>query len=178
MKIFFPDIHITLTKNLSKSLQNLSHEIVIPSSSYRITKLPPQNWAWNTSHTKESITKYGLASNSIFVNNEELFDLKPDVIFVSAFENQFEVLNVIWPEAKKWGAKLAFYSGNDYWDTAYPWEIIQNYMPADQLAANLCKKHKKHYFHYRPWIDYEMFSFKGVSDGNTIGGCLPEYSHL
>ena len=177
MKIFFPDIHITLTKNLSKSLQNLSHEIVIPSSSYRITKLPPQNWAWNTSHTKESITKYGLASNSIFVNNEELFDLKPDVIFVSAFENQFEVLNVIWPEAKKWGAKLAFYSGNDYWDTAYPWEIIQNYMPADQLAANLCKKHKKHYFHYRPWIDYEMFSFKGVSDGNSIGTYICDYKN-
>lgn len=175
MKIFFPDIHITLTKNLSKSLQQLGHQIVIPSNDYEITELPPQNWAWNTSHTKDSINKYDFASNSIFVNNEELLDLKPEVIFVSAFENQFEVLNVIWPEAKKWGAKLVFYSGNDYWETAYPWDIIENYMPADQLAANLCEKHRKHYFHYRPWIDYDMFSFKGVSDGNKIGTYICDY---
>ena len=175
MKIFFPDIHITLTKNLSKSFEQLGHQIVIPSNDYEITELPPQNWAWNTSHTKDSINKYDFASNSIFVNNEELLDLKPEVIFVSAFENQFEVLNVIWPEAKKWGAKLVFYSGNDYWETAYPWDIIENYMPADQLAANLCEKHRKHYFHYRPWIDYDMFSFKGVSDGNKVGTYICDY---
>lgn len=177
MKIFFPDIHITLTKNLSKSLEQLGHQIVIPSSDYKITELPPQNWAWNTSHTKESINKYDFASNSIFVNNEELLDLKPEVVFVSAFENQFEVLNVIWPEAKKWGAKLVFYSGNDYWETAYPWDIIQNYMPADQLAANLCEKHRKHFFHYRPWIDYDMFSFKGTSDGDKIGTYICDYKN-
>jgi hypothetical protein len=177
MKIFFPDIHITLTKNLSKSLQQLGHQIILPSKDYQITEMPPQNWAWNTSHTKESIEKFDLASNSIFVDKEELFDIKPDVIFVSAFENQFEVLNVIWPEAKKWGAKLAFYSGNDYWNTAYPWDIIQNYMPADQLAAKLCKQHKKHFFHYRPWIDYDMFSFDGVSDGKKIGTYICDYKN-
>ena len=177
MKIFFPDIHITLTKNLSKSLEQLGHQLVIPSKEYVPTQLPPQNWVWNQSHDKSSTEKYDLAKNTLYVSKEELFDLKPDVIFVSAFENQFEVINVIWQEAKKWGAKLAFYSGNDYWETAYPWDIIKNYMPADQLAADLCKKHKKHYFHYRPWIDYDMFSFQGFSDNRIVGSYICDYKN-
>lgn len=177
MKIFFPDIHITLTKNLSLSLEKLGHQLVLPSKDYRISELPPQGWAWNESHTSNSTQKYGFAKNTIYASKEEVFDIKPEVIFVSAFENQFEVINVLWPEAKKWGAKLAFYSGNDYWDTAYPWDIIKNYMPADQLAANLCKKNKKHYFHYRPWIDYEMFSYDGPSDSDVIGTYICDYKN-
>ena len=177
MKIFFPDIHITLTKNLSKSLEQLGHQLVLPSKEYTPTRMPPQNWVWNQSHDKNSTDKYDFAKNTLYVSKEELFDIKPDVIFVSAFENQFEVINVIWQEAKKWGAKLAFYSGNDYWDTAYPWDIIQNYMPADQLAASLCKKYKKHHFHYRPWIDYDMFSFEGVSDSKKIGTYICDYKN-
>ena len=177
MKIFFPDIHVTLTKNFSKSLEELDHQLVIPSKEYIPTELPPQNWVWNQSHDENSTEKYGFAKNTLYVSKEELFDIKPDVIFVSAFENQFEVINTIWQQAKKWGAKLAFYSGNDYWETAYPWDIIQNYMPADRLAANLCEKHKKHYFHYRPWIDYEMFSFDGTSDGNKIGTYICDYKN-
>ena len=144
MKIFFPDIHITLTKNLSLSFQELGHQIVIPSREYEVKHFPPQNWVWNNSHDKKSIHKYGFAANSLFVSNEELLELKPEVIFVSAFENQFEVINSIWSEAQKWGAKLVFYSGNDYWERAYPWDIIKNYMPADQLGASLCEKYKKH----------------------------------
>ena len=177
MKIFFPDIHITLTKNLSLSLQELGHQIVIPSKNYQVKYFPPQNWVWNNSHDTKSIQKYGLASNTLFVSKQELLELKPEVIFVSAFENQFEVINSIWPEAQKWGAKLAFYSGNDYWETAYPWDIIKNYMPSDQLGAHLCEKHKKHYFHYRPWIDYKMFSFKGVSDNKKIGTYICDYKN-
>ena len=177
MKIFFPDIHITLTKNLSLSLQELGHQIVIPSKEYEVKYFPPQNWVWNNSHDKKSIQKYGFATNSLFVSNEELLELKPEVIFVSAFENQFEVINSIWSEAQKWGAKLAFYSGNDYWESAYPWDIIKNYMPADQLGASLCEKYKKHYFHYRPWIDYKMFNFEGVSDNKKIGTYICDYKN-
>ena len=177
MKIFFPDIHITLTKNLSKSLQQLGHQLVLPSKLYKPTEIPPQNWVWNQSHDKSSTKKYSFAENTLYVTKEELFDLKPEVIFVSAFENQFEVINIIWEEAKKWGAKLAFYSGNDYWDTAYPWDIIKNYMPADRLAANLCKKNGVHFFHYKPWIDYEMFSYEGPSNGNKIGTYICDYKN-
>ena len=177
MKIFFPDIHITLTKNLSLSLQELGHQIVIPSKEYEVKYFPPQNWVWNNSHDKKSIQKYGFATNSLFVSNEDLLELKPEVIFVSAFENQFEVINSIWSEAQKWGAKLAFYSGNDYWESAYPWDIIKNYMPADQLGASLCEKYKKHYFHYRPWIDYKMFNCEGVSDNKKIGTYICDYKN-
>jgi len=175
MNIFFPDIHITLTKNFAKAVEKLGHNLVLPSKDYKISHLPPQNWVWNDNHDNSSIDKHGLPSSTKFVNNEELFDLKPEIIFVTAFENQFEVINHIWEEAKNWGAKLVFYSGNDYWDTAYPWDIIENYMPADQLASILCRKHQKNYIHYRPWIDYEMFSFDKTSDSNSIGTYICEY---
>tara|TARA_R110001592_G_scaffold24785_4_gene95085 strand:+ start:510 stop:1472 length:963 start_codon:yes stop_codon:yes gene_type:complete len=175
LNIFFPDIHTTLTKNFSKSLELLGHKLVLPSKDYRITQYPPQNWAWNDTHSIESTKKYDFAKGTIYVNKDELFEIKPDVIFVTAFENQFEVLNEIWPEAKKWGAKLVFYSGNDYWDTAYPWDLIQNYLPADQLAASICEERKVNFIHYRPWIDYDEFSFGGSSDSNILGTYICNY---
>jgi len=177
MKIFFPDIHVTLTRNFGKALEEIGYELVLPSKDYKVTQYPPQKWVWNESHDEESLKKHDFGSNTILVDNEELMDTKPDVIFVSAFENQFEVINVIWQEAKNWGAKLAFYSGNDYWDTAYPWDIIKNYLPADNLAATICKEKNIHYFHYRPWIDYEMFSFEGVSASNKVGTYICNYKN-
>ena len=176
MNIFFPDTHITLAKNMARAFKELGHSIVIPSKDYRITKRPPQNWIWNDSHSTESIKAHGFPDSTKLVDNEELYDLKPEVIFVTAFENQFEVLEVIWPKAKEWGAKLVFYSGNDYWDTAYPWDMIENYLPADQLASSICKKRAVHHFHYRPWIDYDMFSFDGTSDGNSVGSYICGYA--
>jgi hypothetical protein len=177
MNIFFPDIHITLTRNTAVALSKLGHSMVLPSKDYEITRFPPQNWIWNDSYSKDSIEKCGFPPETKVVNKEELFDLKPEVIFVTAFENQFEVLDVIWPKAKEWGAKLVFYSGNDYWDTAYPWNIIENYLPADKLAASICEQKGTHYLHYKPWVDYKMFSFDGVSDSNLIGTYIDEYKN-
>ena len=177
MNIFFPDIHITLTRNIANALLELGHNLVLPSSEYKVTTYPPQNWVWNESHTKENIAEKNFPKNTLLVNNEELLDLKPEVIFVTSFENQFEVINNIWSKAKDWGAKLAFYSGNDYWDTAYPWDIIKNYLPADKLAASICEEKGVHYFHYRPWVDYEMFSFDSPSDSNSVGTYICDYEN-
>ena len=159
------------------AFSKLGHNMMLPSKEYNITKYPPQKWIWNDSHDENSIEKHKLPKGTIFVNKEELFDLKPEVIFVTAFENQFEVLEEIWPKAKEWGAKLVFYSGNDYWETAYPWNIIQNYLPADRLGAQLSEMHKVHYIHYRPWVDYEMFSFEGPSNSNIVGSYICDYKN-
>lgn len=177
MKIFFPDIHITLTRNFGKALEELGHDLVIPSKDYKVSQYPPQKWIWNESHDEESIREHRFGRNTILVNNEQLREEKPDVIFVSAYENQFEVINVIWEEAKNWGAKLAFYSGNDYWPTAYPWDIIKNYLPADNLAATICKEKGVHHLHYRPWVDYNMFSFEGASESNKVGTYICDYEN-
>ena len=177
VKIFFPDIHITLTRNFGKALEEIGYELVIPSKDYKVTQYPPQKWVWNESHDEESLIKHDFGDNTILVNNDQLMEIKPDVIFVSAFENQFEVINVIWQQAKNWGAKLAFYSGNDYWESAYPWDIIKNYLPADNLAASICKEKGVHHHHYRPWVDYEMFSYEGPSQSNKVGTYICDYKN-
>lgn len=175
MKIFFPDTHLTLTKNMTKAFSKLGHTTLIPSKDYEVTIWPPQKWVWNNSHNESSIEKYDLPKDTLFVNKEQLFDLKPEVIFITAFENKFEIFDVIYKEAINWGAKLVFYSGNDYWPEAYSFDLIDNFLPADKLGATLAEKNKKNFLHYKPWIDYEMFSFDGTSDGNTVGTYICDY---
>ena len=85
---------------------------------------------------------------SIVVNKEQILDSPPDVIFVTSFENQFEILEELWPTLSQKGVKLVFYSGNDYWPDAYPWYMLSNYLCADQLALNLCQQHNKHFLYY------------------------------
>ena len=47
MKIFFPDTHITLARNFGKALEEIGHELVLPSKDYKVTQYPPQKWVWN-----------------------------------------------------------------------------------------------------------------------------------
>ena len=178
MKILWPDIHVTLTKSMGSALNSLNYELQIPSDEYEVKhfpKPPVSQFVWNTSWSQNKIDKEFPTKNVKAVNKEEILDCPPDVIFVTAFENQFEILEELWPTLKQKGTKLAFYSGNDYWPEAYPWYSLENYLCADQLAFRLCRHHNKHFLYYCPWIDYDQFSFTGVSDGNKFGSYIAEY---
>lgn len=177
MKILWPDIHMTLTKSMAMAFDSLGHEMLIPSSDYKITHWPspPVNqFVWNTEWTDEMVKKEIKTNNVRVVSKEEILDIKPDVVFVTGYENQFEILRELWPFLQG-SSKLAFYSGNDYWEDAYPWYMIQNYLCADQLALNLCQKYEKRFLNYRPWIDYDQFEFQGNTDGNILGSYIAEY---
>lgn len=177
MKILFPDTHSTLMRNMSIAFSELGHTTIIPSKDYQVTIFPPQKWVWNDTHDRSSIEKHNLAKNTLILNKEEIFDVKPEVIFITAFENKFEIFDVIWKEAKNWGAKLAFFSGNDYWPEAYSMDLIDNFLSADKLGSSLAKENGKHYLHYRPWVDYDMFCHKGCSDSQVIGSYICDYKN-
>lgn len=178
MKIFFPDIHPSLTSSFAKAFSELGYTLVLPSEDYKITFRPPNDpFVWDEKWNEERVKSELSFANVILVDNQSLYEVIPDVIFVSAYENQFEVLNVIYPRLQK-RSKLAFFSGNDYWRGAYPTREIKNYLCADFYGHELAKSEGINHLYYRPWIDYDQFTFEGVSDSNIIGVYIGRYAEL
>lgn len=177
MNILWPDIHKNLTKNIAKALYKLNHTLILPSNEYIPTNLPPKQfnqWAWNTTWTQEKADIEFEYKNVKVLNKQEILDIKPEIIFITSFESQFEILNEIWPHLKD-NSKLACYSGNDYWDGAYPFYIIKNYLCADYVGFCLANKYKVNHLYYKPWVDYDRCTFDGPTDGNIIGIYISEY---
>ena len=177
MNILWPDIHKNLTKNIAKALYKLNHTLILPSNEYVPTNLPPKQfnqWAWNTTWTQEKADIEFEYKNVKVLNKQQILELKPEIIFITSFESQFEILNEIWPHLKD-NSKLACYSGNDYWDGAYPFYIIKNYLCADYVGFCLANKYKVNHLYYKPWVDYDRCTFDGPTDGNIIGIYISEY---
>lgn len=177
MNIFWPDIHKNLTKGISEALNILGHTLILPSSEYKITHRPPNQFSqfvWNEEWSQEKANSFFNKKNIKVLNKEQILDLKPEIIFISNFESQFEILNEIWPHLKD-KSTLAFYSGNDYWDGAYPFYVSQNYLCADYTGYLLSNKYKLNYLYYKPWIDYDRCKFEGPTDGNIVGIYISEY---
>jgi hypothetical protein len=177
MNILWPDIHKNLTKGLSNAFNLLNHNLILPSSAYKISHRPPSQFSqfvWNEEWTQEKANEFFKHKNVKVLNKEEILDLKPEVIFISSFETQFEILNELWPYLKD-HSKLVFYSGNDYWDGAYPFYICQNYLCADYTGYLLSNKYKLNYLYYKPWVDYDRCKFENPTDENIIGIYISEY---
>jgi glycosyltransferase involved in cell wall biosynthesis len=177
MNIFWPDIHKNLTKGMANAFHLLGYTLILPSKDYIIKHRPPKEFSqfvWNESWTQEKADDFFLHKNVKVLNKEQILDLKPEIIFISNFESQFEVLNELWPYLKN-NSKLVFYSGNDYWDGAYPFYVAQNYLCADYTGYLLSNKYKLNYLYYKPWVDYDRCKFKGPTDSNIIGIYIAEY---
>ena len=177
MNILWPDIHLNLTKNIAKAFNLLGHTLILPSKDYTPTNFPPKGfsqWIWNNSWTQEKADIEFQHKNVKVLNKEEILDIKPEIIFITSFETQFEILSEIWPHLKE-KSKLVCYSGNDYWDGAYPFYIIKNYLCADYLGYVLSNKYKVNHLYYKPWVDYDRCTFDGPTDGNIVGIYISEY---
>lgn len=177
MNIFWPDIHKNLTRGIAEAFHLLNHTLILPSKQYKISHRAPNQFSqfvWNEEWTQEKANLFFKHQNVKVLNKEEILDLKPEILFISNFESQFEILNELWPHLKN-ESKLVFYSGNDYWDGAYPFYISQNYLCADYTGYLLSNKHKLNYLYYKPWVDYDRCKFEGVTDSNIIGIYIAEY---
>jgi glycosyltransferase involved in cell wall biosynthesis len=177
MNIFWPDIHKNLTKGIAEAFHLLNHTLILPSKDYKIKHRAPEQFTqfvWNEEWTQEKAEEFFKHKNIKVLNKEEILDLKPDIIFITSFETQFEILNELWPHLKD-KSKLAFYSGNDYWDGAYPFYISQNYLCADYTGYLLSNKYQLNYLYYKPWVDYDRCKFEGPTDTNIVGVYISEY---
>jgi hypothetical protein len=177
MNIFWPDIHKNLTKGVANAFKLLGHNLILPSKEYKITHRAPSQFTqhvWDEEWTQKKADSFFTYDNVKVLNKTEILDLKPEIVFIPSFETQFEILDELWIHLKE-NSKLAFYSGNDYWDGAYPFYMSQNYLCADYTGFLLSNKYKLNYFYYKPWIDYDRCQFKGPVDSNIIGIYMVEY---
>jgi hypothetical protein len=133
------------------------------------------SFVWDETWDSEKIKKYFNTDNVTCLNKEEILDLKPEIIFITAYENQFEILEELWPHLKD-KSKIAMYSGNRYWPEAYPFDKVENYLSVDWLSYNLCMHHKKNFLYYRPWVDYDTFIFNGGNSSNVVGSYISNFS--
>lgn len=182
MKILFPTIHDYLSRSFSRSFKELGHDIIIPT--YRASAIPPHgsDFIWNSSMTDTEIKHF--YHNAVPANLEQIIDLKPDVLFINTFENQFEILQNIKPHLPN--AKIVAYSGNDYWDGAYDFNTIKNYIPLDNTGKFLARKYQVNYIDFFPWIFYDNDPFMGNEsldiqknkDSKTIGTYIFNYKKL
>lgn len=177
MNILWPDIHKNLTKSMAKAFDLLNYNIIIPSKDYNIKHRPPKQFSqfvWNEEWTQEKANIFFDTKNVKILSKEQILDLKPEVVFITNFESQFEILEELYPILNN-KSKFAFYSGNDYWDGAYPFFKIKNYLCADYTGYLLSRKYNLNYLYYKPWVDYDNLKFAGYSDQFNIGIYISEY---
>jgi hypothetical protein len=177
MNILWPDIHKSLTKSIATSFERLGYNLILPSEEYSVSNYPPSNFSqfvWATNWNQEKADNFFNTKNIKVLNKQEILDLKPEVIFITNFESQFEILKEIWPVLKD-KSKIACYSGNDYWDGAYPLNFIKNYLCADYTGYLLSNKYNLHYLYYKPWVFYDELGFSNPRDGNIVGIYISEY---
>lgn len=140
--ILMPDIHVGLSKNLCEYFRRLGCQIIIPSK-YKITHYPPppvQQWLFrNDWGQAEATSTFG--ANVTVMNKEEILDSKIDLVLLTNYECQFELMKEIVPNIS--GCKVAVYSGNRYWDGAYDLaNTYKNYLWADFLGGQLAAKYQ------------------------------------
>lgn len=170
-------MHRSLTRSIAQAFDKLNYTLILPSCDYKITHHPPPQFSqfvWATDWTQQKADQFFQTKNVKVLSKNDILDLKPDVIFISNFESQFEIMQDLWPKLKN-KSKLACYSGNDYWDGAYPLNTIKNYLCADYTGYLLSNKYKLHYLYYKPWVFYDELIFDGPKDGNTIGIYISDY---
>ena len=115
MNIIFPEIHTNLSKRISIAFNALGHTMIVPSDQYKPTYYGPTrpDWIWNSSYNQQKADKIFKYKNVRVLSKEEILDSKIDCVFISSFENQFEIIHELMPKMPK-STKLCHFSGNDY----------------------------------------------------------------
>lgn len=159
MNILFPDIHNNLSIRMAIAFNALGHKMIIPSKEYKPTHYGhTRRWCWNDSYTQEIADKKFEYKNVLVLNKDEILDLKPQAVCVSAFECQFEIIHELMPKLPK-STKLFYFSGNDYvHPTWYGFYDMKNYLYGDVNAHEECKKHQiPNTLYYRPFIPFSKY---------------------
>lgn len=178
MRIFFPDIHFGLTKNVAKIFMRLGHILVLPDESYKPSMRPQppiKDFVWNEKIKKNDIFRY--ESKVEVVTKQELLDNPPDIIFVTNYESRAEIIHNIWPKVKH-KSKLAYYSGNVYWENAYPLLQVKNYLAADSFGMAMgIRDGVKNLCQFLPLLEHEDVNLSYSSGDAPFGSYINDYPH-
>lgn len=171
MKIFFPNIHRRLPKSIAKAIENKNYSLLLPDETFKnIIK-------YGEFSSQDSINKDKYmegCTNIKSISYEKLLEEPPDVIIVSCYEVENDIINNIWKKINNSKVKLAYYNGNN--DFYCNWDYANNIFTTDIKTAQKAKMRNKNCIIWLPWVDFDNeFLFKSVNNNNIFNSYISKY---
>lgn len=183
LRVFFPDIHFTLTKSLALALEYLGHTLVLPGESFQLLAAnagPKLTWyfpynkknPFSTPKVKECPHYYDFLRNVEIIENDEILTNPPDILFVNCDMNELDIFNIKnLLKNKNKDVKIAHYSGNN----KVPYTQVKNLIAVDAYTANTCNRANTNIVFWIPWIDFETLKFEDFNDDLILNNYISHY---
>jgi hypothetical protein len=167
MRIFFPDIHGTLTGSMAKVLDSFNAVMLLGDAS--VSSLI----GGGAVHTRESVKAYG--PNVQPVSFQELCDAPPDIVLLSCFHLETGIIKNLWPHLQH-KSRLVMYDGNNY-SPGRRYGFVKYVVTSDCFTWKRYAEEKKALLFFPP-CDYNKFPWQGHSDSKRLGCYINGYSRL
>lgn len=172
MKIFFQNIHRRLPKSLAKAIEKSGGTVLLPDESFKcIIK-----YGEYQSQEEISRSEYTIGCKNIkAISYQELMRDQPDVILISCYEVEKDIIENIWNKIDRTKTKLAYYNGNN--NFYCNWDYANNIITTDVVAAQKAKFKNKNCIIWLPWVDFDNeFCFAGVNNSNIFNSYISKYN--
>jgi hypothetical protein len=168
--LFFPDMHRRMPKAFAKALESSGYTILLPDSSFEEHIKYWKKW----SKDELSSNKYLADTTNIdVISYDELLKKNPDIIVITCFEVQDDILK-IYDKLNKNKTKLLHYAGNNY--VPYDWDRLNNLVTTDEIIYQKAKLRNKNVLFYLPWVDFEKdYSFEGTVASLNVNSYILNY---
>jgi hypothetical protein len=167
MRIFFQDIHGTLTESIAKVLDSFSAVMLLGDASFAPLI------GCGACHTGESVKAYG--PNVRSVSFRELCDAPPDIVLLSCYHAEAGIIKNIWPRLRH-TSKLVMYDGNNY-SPGRQYGLVKYVVTSDCFTWKRYVREKQTLLFYPP-CDYLKFPWQGRSDARRLGCYINKYAQL
>ncbi|MDC3298525.1 hypothetical protein OAU81_00475 [bacterium] len=175
MRIFFPEMHNTVTRCLGLALNTLGHDLLVGDHSFNSSQ--GKCIKYGNKYTQQEADKHFNLPNVKTISVDQLLQEPPDVMFISCYEVQKDILTHFWPVLKyNKVTKLAHYSGND--NTPFVWSHVKNIIAADKSTYNRVKASGMNAIDYLPWVDYDSFKYNGEIGNRGLYSFIYNYEKL
>ncbi|NGX31805.1 MAG: hypothetical protein K940chlam8_01187 [Chlamydiae bacterium] len=182
LRIFFPFIHPEVTKSMAYALDYLGHILVLPGKSFAPTEpgptiayfsnVPEDAYTYPF-YYPERIARDNLPPNIEIIENDEIIENPPDVLFITCTPVERDVLVHLWSRFKDNGkTKLAHFTGVDVSPyTTYITETVKNILVTDNTFHKWAKNINStcNIVRWIPWINFDHYKYKGPSDCLEMG---------
>jgi hypothetical protein len=167
MRIFFQDIHGTLTESIASALGSFDAVLLLGDASF-LSLID-----CGVCHTRESVKAYG--PNVQSVSFQELCDSPPDIVLLSCYHVEAGIINNLWPLLKQ-KSRLVMYEGNNY-SPGRRYDLVKYVVTSDCFTWKRCAGEKQPLLFYPP-CDYNKFPWQGHSDSKRLGCYINKYSQM
>jgi hypothetical protein len=167
VRIFFQDIHGTLTESIAKVLDSFDAVLLLGDESF----LP--FFDRGVRHTRESIKARG--PNVRLISLGELSDDPPDIVMMACHHVEAGIIKNIWPR-RRHRSKLVIYEGNNY-SPGRRYDLVKYVVTSDRFTWKRCAGERRPLLFYPP-CDYHKFPWQGRSDSRRLGCYINKYPTL